>query len=228
MRIMYKYFFLLVLLTGFVQVDGKATIQDTEIFSTMSEKELNEAFITAINNGELDEVGKLLEAGANVNYVDHYGNTPLIIAVDHARALSQFSTQAQERYLSRWEQREEIVQIILNLAANVNHADNDGNTALMVAIENHDLNTVQNLLKTPGININQFNNDGDTALIIAIEHIQYSYIDGNIQQYYSCIYSQDILDKLLQTPEINLFHTNKNGDTAIDLLIKLAERLPYL
>jgi ankyrin repeat protein len=181
--------------------------------------------ITAIKKGHLGIVKELIQAGANVNDVDRYGNTPLIIAVDHACPLSQFSQQAQEKFVSRWEQRAEIIQILLKKKANVNHTNKDGNTALMQAIENHDFNTVQNILQTPGININQVNNNGDTALIIAIKYVQYSYIDGNMQQYHSCINSQNILEELLQIPGINLFHSNKNGDTAIELLKNLAENI---
>lgn len=77
------------------------------------------------------------------------------------------------------------------------------------------------LLKDPEININYANSKGDTALIIAIGCIRSTYVAGNNEQYNDCINSQKIVEKLLQTPRINLHHANKNGDTAITLLNKM-------
>lgn len=225
MKSLHKYFCFIFLLIACVEVNGQTEKPYIENFSIIPATELDEALIIAIKNGYLNEVKELIQAGANVNYAEKYGETPLNMAVDHARALSQFSSQAQEKYKSRWEQGAEIIHILLETKANVNHANKNGDTALMLAIKNHDFNTVQYLLETPGININHVNKEGDTALLIAIQYIRYSYIDGDMQQYHSCVNSQNILENLLQNPEIDLFHSNKKGDTAIDLLFKLAEEM---
>ena len=107
----------------------------------------------------------------------------------------------------------------------------------MVAVIEHDLNTVQNLLQVPEITtgswfgfgtkpINYADQDGNTALILAIQSIRCSYI--NNQEYNICINSQEILEKLLQTPGINPHHVNKQGDTAIKLLKKIDEKMKII
>src|SRR4051812_9059467 len=67
MKSIHKYICFLFLLTGFVHVNGQAVKPDTEDFSQISAKELDEAFIIAVKNGDLEEVKKLIQAGANVN-----------------------------------------------------------------------------------------------------------------------------------------------------------------
>lgn len=111
------------------------------------EKELNEALDVAITEGYSDVVDELIKGGADINYVDKYGNTALIIAIKGACADAEFSPQAQERAISRWSQRRKIIQSLLEAGANVNHVNKDGRTALMEAVIKHDLNTVKNLLQ---------------------------------------------------------------------------------
>ena len=331
---MYKYLCVLFLLTGFVQVEGKTEEPGAEDFSSMSAKELGEAFILAVKRGDSEEVRKLIEAGAdihqkltyiqqdydwdydvtctalqyaaghgdtdivkaimqenpglddihialiyavkrgdvnvvkellktpgiNVNYkngvdgavlitaikkgclgvveeliragadvncVDEYGNTPLIVAVDYACSLSQYSRQAQEKCASRWKQRAEIIKSLLKARADINHANKNGDTALIIAVEEHDFDAVKNILQDPVVNVNHVNNDGDTALIIAIKNVRYSYVEGDSQGYHSCVNSQNILEILAKAPGVDLFHINKNGDTAITLLIELGERMKH-
>ena len=76
-------------------------------------------------------------------------------------------------------------------------------------------------LKAPKININYANNNGDTALIVAAKYIQTTYIAGRNDQYNNCLNSQKILEILLKTPGINLYHVNKDGDTAAKLIEKI-------
>ena len=118
-----------------------------------------------------------------------------------------------------------VVIELVKAGANVNYSDEQGNTALMLAIREHNLDLVQILLKTPGININYADNDGNTALITALQSIVYTYIEGNKKGYNLCLNSQKIVEQLLQTPGINPHHVNKNGDTAIKLLEKLESRM---
>lgn len=118
-----------------------------------------------------------------------------------------------------------VVIDLVKAGANVNHSDEHGNTALMLAIRENNLNLVQILLKTPGININYADNDGNTALITALQSIVYTYIEGNKKGYNLCLDSQKIVELLLQTPGINPHHVNKNGDTAIKLFEKVKSRM---
>lgn len=195
---------------------------------------LNEALNEAIKEGYPGVVEELIKGGADINYVNENKDTPLIIAIQHARATAEFSLQAHEKDRSRWSQRRKIIQTLLKDGAKVNHVNKYGRTPLMVAVGECDLNTVQDLLQAPEINSGSFfgfgtkpidyaDQDGNTALILAIKYIRCSYI--NDQEYKLCINSQKIVEILLQTPGINLHHINKNGDTAIKLLEKIKSRV---
>lgn len=162
----------------------------------------------------LNAIRELIKAGADVNHTDESGDTALIKIIE-----CSLYTEAQRK------DRAEIIQALLKAKANVNHANKMGDTALILAIEKHDLDAVQTFLKVPGININHPNKNGDTAIIIAVKRIQLTYISGNTEQYNACLNSQNILEKLLQTPGINLHHANKNGQTAIKLIEKIKSRL---
>lgn len=191
---------------------------------------LNEALINAIEEGCLEIVEELIKAGADVNYINNnFKDSPLILAVGNARPISEFSRQAQEQMKSRWYERKKIIEILLKAGAHINHVNKDGKTALMKAIEQHDLNTVKDLLKFPEMTsgsffgfgkkpINYANENGDTALIIAIKNIRTSYIVGNSQQYNICVNSQKIVEALLEVPGIDIDHANKKGESARVLL----------
>ena len=204
-----------------------------------AEKKLNEALDVAIKEGYSDAVEELIKGGADINYVNENKDTPLIIAIQHARATAEFSPQAQAQAISRWSQRRKITQMLLKAGANVSHVNKYGRTALMEAVIEHDLNTVQNLLQVPEMTtgsyfgfatkpINYADQDGNTALILAIQRVRSSYI--NNQEYNICINSQNIIKYLLETPGIDPHHVNKKGETAITLLEKLNKQMngyPY-
>ncbi len=162
----------------------------------------------------LNVIKELIKAGANVNHANEYGNTALIEIIE-----CSLYTEAQKN------NRVEIIQALLKAKANVNHANKLSDTALIRAIQKHDFDAVQILLKTPGINVNYADKNGNTALIIALQCIEYTYVAGNNEQYNNCLNSQKILEILLQTPGINPHHVNKNGDTAIMLFEKLKSRV---
>ncbi len=183
------------------------------------EKELNEALDKAIEEGYSDVVEELIKGGADINYVNENKNTPLIQAIQYARATAEFSQQAQERVKSRWQERRRIIQSLIRAGSDVNHVNKYGRTPLMEAIVRHDLNTVQNLLRNSEKSINYPDKDGNTALMLAIQNARFSYI--NNQEYKICINSQNIIKELLETPEIDPHHVNKKGETAITLLEKL-------
>ena len=194
------------------------------------EKNLNEALDVAIEEGYPDIVKELIKGRADINYVNKNKDTPLIIAIRHARATAEFASQAQDQFISRWRPRRKIIQILLKAGANVNHVNKYGRTALMEAVIEHDLNTVQNLLQAPEITtgsffgfatkpINYADKDGNTALILAIQKVRCSYTDN--QEYKICINSQNIIKALLETPGIDAHLVNKNGETAIILLEKI-------
>ncbi len=160
----------------------------------------------------LNVIKELIKAGAHVNYTDAWGNTALIEVIE-----CSLYTEAQKK------DRAEIIQALLEAKANVNHANKKGDTALIRAIQKHDFDAVQILLKTPGININYADNNGDTALMVAFKCVRYTYVDGDNKQRNNCRNSQNILEMLMQTPGIDRHHVNKNGDTAIKLAKKAYE-----
>ena len=198
------------------------------------DKKLNEALDLAIKEGYSDVVDELIKGGVDINYVNENEDTPLIIAIQHARATAEFSLQAQWKTKSRWYQRRMIIQALLKAGADVNHVNKYGRTALMEAVREHDLNTVQNLLQVPEIHsgsffgfgtkpINYADKEGNTALIHAIKSVRYRYI--NQQESNICINSQNIIKALFETPGIDLHHVNDNGDTAITLLEEFKKKM---
>lgn len=191
------------------------------------ENKLTEALDVAIREGYLGVVEELIAGGADIHFVNERGDTPLMIAVKSARPAAEFSPQAQEKYRSRWSQRRQIIQTLLMSGADVSHANISGRTALMEAIRHHDFHTVQSLLQTPKIDpaslINAADKDGNTALIHAIQNVQTSYI--NDQEYHICMNSQNILKTLSETPGIDLFHVNNQGESAFSLLEKLMSKM---
>lgn len=204
-----------------------------------SENSLHEALDIAIDKGYPDVVEELLKGGADIEHPDKNNNTPLILAVQQARAISEFSLQAQAKANSRWSERRKIIQILLKRGADVSHVNNKGRTALMEAVIEHDFSTVKSLLEIPAMHagsffgfgtapINYADNDGNTALILAIQHIRYSYI--NNQEYNICFNSQNIINTLLETPGIDPYHANNDGETAITLLEEFHKKMnqyPY-
>ncbi len=195
---------------------------------------LNEAFQEAINEGYSEVVEELIKGGADINYRYANNNTHLILAVTQARATSEFSPQAHSRAISRWSQRRHIIEMLLTAGANVSHVNKYGRTALMEAVMQHDLNTVQKLLEIPEMTaspyfgfgtkpINYADQDGNTALILAIQNVRCSY--SNNQEYNICRNSQDIINIFLENPGIDPHLVNKKGQTAIILLEELHKKM---
>ena len=103
--------------------------------------------IEAIDNGDIENVERLIDQGANYNIQDRYGNTVLI--------------DASRGYL-------DIVRLLLNAGALPNIQNNFGNTALILA-SYHGYIEIVRLLLTANADPNLQNNFGDTALIIALD-----------------------------------------------------------
>ena len=93
----------------------------------------------------------LLDAGADVNTQNSYGDTPLMEAVRYADI--------------------DTVEKIILKEADVNVQNNAGNTALIEAAVHNRFNVV-NLLMRHGADINAQNKAGNTALIEAAQHGQ--------------------------------------------------------
>ncbi|MCH9611759.1 MAG: hypothetical protein S4CHLAM102_02330 [Chlamydiia bacterium] len=198
------------------------------------DKALSSALDEAISEGYSAVVNVLISEGADINYVNADKDTPLLQAIGCARATAEFSRQAQAQARSRWSQRREIIQSLLKAGADINHVNKYGRTALMIAIKEHDLYTVQQLIELfkkdrtahsgrETTMINLADQDGNTALMYAIKNVRTSYT--NDPEYKICLSTQTILASFLDVPELDFHHVNKNGETAITLLEDLNRQL---
>lgn len=193
----------------------------------------NQFFCDALVAGQLRVVQEFIKSGVDVNFVNSDGDSPLTIAVDQARAMGEYYNEAQAQGRSKWEQRREIIQALVQAGAHVGHADKYGRTALMLAVKEHDLHTVRLLLQQPSMMqgsyfgfgtapINYVDREGNTALILAVKSIQYSYYDS--YSYHLCVNSQEIFRAIAETPGVNIDIVNKNGETARQLFDELEKR----
>ena len=105
--------------------------------------------IAAIN-GHVECLQALLNAGADVNYVNSKNeNTALALAAANGK--------------------DQCVELLIKAGADVNNADYKGNTALMLASGHGNIKSVELLLEA-GADVNKRDIGGDTALMFAISH----------------------------------------------------------
>ena len=67
--------------------------------------------------------------------------------------------------------------ILATFEIDINAQDENGDTALMLAVYNDHFETVKRLLRVPEIDINMQNDDGNTALMLAVYEGQYEILD---------------------------------------------------
>ena len=112
----------------------------------VSMSSLDKQLLQATKYQELDEVNKLIAAGASVNTKDDEGNTPLMIASRH-----DFRP---------------IAKALIRAHADVNMQDKGGNTALMQATM-FGYTGMNKLLLSAGANMSIENREGKTAMYYA-------------------------------------------------------------
>ena len=101
---------ILLLLSGAVGVCYGVENSDDQ---TASQDGQNSALLSAVENGSLDDVKKLLDSGADVNAKNELGRTPLHLAA-HRGDLK-------------------LVQLLAQCGADVNAKDNEGRTPALFA-----------------------------------------------------------------------------------------------
>jgi ankyrin repeat protein len=101
--------------------------------------------IPAVRSGNVKEVSRLLDAGADVNARGTNGDTPLFYASRH----------------------KDVAELLVARGADVNAVDSDGNTSLHVAAYSGNLELVD-LLIAKGANHSIANRDGLTPLLLAV------------------------------------------------------------
>jgi ankyrin repeat protein len=134
----------------------------------------------AVNAGNLAEVNRLIQAGADVNKANNIGETPLWIASD------KIHVQIVERLLAA-------------PGIDVNKANADGYTPLHMASFSGELDIFERLLAAPGIDVNKAANDGTTSLHVAI------------------LEKNDSIEHLLAAPGIDVNKAKNNGNTPLFL-----------
>lgn len=116
------------------------------LFSTAFASNLEQDLRDAIDNGQLKEVIKLLDKGADVSSPDVYGFTPLIWATTS--------------------DNNEIFNLILSKGVDVNFVNKDGGSALYYAVTNQKIKKLEILLEK-GANPNVTFLDDSTPLSYA-------------------------------------------------------------
>lgn len=129
----------------------------------------------AVEQGNIEIVQMLLDAGAKVNARDKQKQTPLMridsdatpelidVLIRHGAKVGLTDNEGNTALILTVNYSEaEIVQALIDAGADINHANNDGYTALMRAAQNDDIEIVKALLQA-GAQVNATNKDGENA-----------------------------------------------------------------
>jgi ankyrin repeat protein len=154
-----------------------------KLISTSSKSDLDyqdpdgkSALLIAAYKGRLDIVKKLIIVGANLNIQDSKGNTPLMLAIytNEIKVVKELINGGVDVNIKNMTDccaihlcnNIDILKVLIKAGADVNAQDGDGDTVLIYAANNEDLNTIKLLIHL-GANVDIKNYDGDTALVFA-------------------------------------------------------------
>ncbi|WP_409270056.1 ankyrin repeat domain-containing protein [Neobacillus sp. SCS-31] len=145
------------------------------------EKGLNEQLLAAAERGDVDEISRLIEKGANINAQDPNGRTPVMIAtynndVTAAKVLIDAGADVDIRdnmknnvfLYAGAEGYIDILKLAIKAGADPHITNRYGGVAVIPAAERGHVDVVELLLTETDINVNHVNNLGWTALIEAI------------------------------------------------------------
>lgn len=132
--------------------------------------------IRAVRRADLDVINYLLDANANPNITNNYGNNALIVAANHRRprvakaliakgvtlnvqnrdgntavivAIQSVQPEQEKNEKRSVKARYEVVEVVLKAGANPNLKNKNGKTALQIA-QSRNLNGIVTLLKKSG------------------------------------------------------------------------------
>lgn len=139
--------------------------------------EYDAKLFTAIYYNDTQHLSFLIAEGANVNWADNYGRTPLLEAAysGHTECVEMFIAEGADVNTAdingetplHWavkKGRTECVELLLEAGADVNKKDMYGHTPLYTAISWNQISCGQLLLASPGINVvMELQNMGITA-----------------------------------------------------------------
>jgi len=105
---------------------------------------------------------KIIYLDSNLNLKDKYNKTILFTVIEQIIDNKVDKTRQEEFKL--------LFNELLDRKVDINCQDVEGNTVLMVAIQNKQTVIIDRLIEYPQVNLNIMNNDGKTAVIIAYEN----------------------------------------------------------
>jgi len=144
----------------------------------------------SVRKGDITEIGKALNRGANINQTDYKGDTPLttalisldddnIIEVTHFLLKNGANTKVKNYYgdfplsivMRRTdltpEIRSELIKLLASYKVNINETNYWGATALFTSVSDNTRPSVTKILIERGANVNYENNYGQTPLFYA-------------------------------------------------------------
>lgn len=146
----------------------------------LSQTAKDKALWTSVDKDQIKAVKFLLAQGADVNSVDEFGRTPLLIAanlvdLELTQLLLDSKAEIEQRdkgnktalLVALEKNNPEVALALLNAGANSQAVGSDGRTALIIATEKEMVPVMKVLLKHPA-NINAQDKYGQTALMWAV------------------------------------------------------------
>ncbi len=168
----------------------------------------NSLLMDAAIEGNDKKVDALISVGADINYIDEYGDTPLAQAAfkGHTQIVKRMLDLDAKAYsknrallLSAQKGHEKIMDLLIEKKADVNIYMEGYNTPLFQTIGQNRMGAFKRLLSAPGINLDQEVNEGIIPLLMAA-------YNGRLE-----------MVKLLIENGARSDIKNKNVQTAIDL-----------
>jgi ankyrin repeat protein len=153
-------------LLSFILILGPA------LFVSAGDETIDDAFIAAVGENNIDKVNQLLDKGANIEFADMMGTPALILA-------------ASEKHI-------DMVKLLIGRGCHVNAVDNLGSTALHMGIRSYE---VTKILLTAGADPWRLNKRGETALDFAVS--EYTDKNETVELFLERKPDQKLLDKAL-------------------------------
>ena len=155
-------------------------------------KELGESLLDAALKGNAELVRTLIESRANVNFINRFGDSALILAAENghaevvgllikAEANVNLINQNDESalILAAFKGHDKVVNSLLNAGADFDLTTSSGLSALMLATDNGHDKVVDSLINA-GVDVNYTNPWGGNALILAARNGHAEVVDSLI------------------------------------------------
>ncbi|MBN2524485.1 MAG: ankyrin repeat domain-containing protein [Bacteroidales bacterium] len=157
------------------------------------QEKLNSELFFASYQSRTKEIVNLLESGADINTKNHYGWTPLLLAIKtntikNADILLQKGAEVNVINYYKYtplmyaieNKQSELAKTLIEMNAEINIANDNGKTPLMIALETKQPEIAEILMKK-GANIHFTDNDLYTPLMYAIMNTQYDIAEALVE-----------------------------------------------